>query len=157
MNLLTLNLVLAFIWGAITGSYQLPNLLFGFAMGYAALWLLRGQFQSKYFLRTHRVISLLLTFIYELIVSSLTVARDVLSPRMDFKPGIVAIPLDAEDDFHIMLFANLITLTPGTMSVDVSDDKSTLYVHAMRLEDDPSALVADMKETFEARIVETMS
>jgi hypothetical protein len=77
----------------------------------------------------------------------------VLSPRMDLKPGIIAYPLKVDRDFEITILANLITLTPGTLSVDVSDDRRILYVHAMDASD-PEATKRDIAEGFERKIME---
>lgn len=96
-------------------------------------------------------VKLILLFLYELLMSSLQVARDVLSPRMTFRPGIIALPLESDDDVQITVLANLITLTPGTLSVDVSTDKKMLYIHAMRA-DDPAGLRASIKDGFEVQI-----
>jgi multicomponent Na+:H+ antiporter subunit E len=81
------------------------------------------------------------------------VAVIVLSPRMDLKPGIIAYPLKVDRDFEITILANLITLTPGTLSVDVSDDRRILYVHAMDASD-PEATKRDIAEGFERKIME---
>jgi multicomponent Na+:H+ antiporter subunit E len=68
-------------------------------------------------------------------------------------PGIVAVPLDLETDLQITLLATCITLTPGTLSLHVSEDRRTLYVHAMYI-DDPDQLVREIKQGFEQRIRE---
>jgi multicomponent Na+:H+ antiporter subunit E len=99
------------------------------------------------------VISLFLLFIYELVLSAWRVAVIVLSPRMDLKPGIIAYPLKVDRDFEITILANLITLTPGTLSVDVSDDRRILYVHAIDASD-PDATKRDIAEGFERKIME---
>ncbi len=155
MNLFALNLVLAFIWAAITGAFTPLNMFAGFVIGSFAIGILRHQFGSKYFSRFTEVVKLVLLFLYELFMSALRVAWDVLRPRMSFQPGIIAYPLTTEDEVQITLLANLITLTPGTLSVDVSTDKTTLYIHAMRA-DDPEGLIRDIREGFERQIKETL-
>lgn len=77
----------------------------------------------------------------------------VIRPRMDLKPGIFAFPLTVESDFEITLLANMITLTPGTLSVDVSDDRRTLFVHALDCSD-PDATRRDIANGFERKIME---
>jgi multicomponent Na+:H+ antiporter subunit E len=154
MNLFLLNLLLALAWAVVTGSFAMPNLAFGFALGFAALWLPRQLWgRSNYFVRVWRVAGLSLLFLYELVLSSLRVTRDVLRPTLRFQPGIVALPLDAAGDAEITLLANLITLTPGTMSVDVSADRRVLFIHAMDAAE-PEALKRDIKAGFERRILE---
>ena len=68
-------------------------------------------------------------------------------------PGIVAVPLDLTSDAGITVLANLITLTPGTLSLDVSPDRRTLWVHALDVAD-PDAFRREVKEGFERRVKE---
>ncbi|OCW55740.1 Na+/H+ antiporter subunit E [Hoeflea olei] len=154
MSLFLVNVLLALAWSAVTGSFTFLNFAFGFVLAIFALSLIREQVGSiGYFSRARRVISLLLLFVYELVLSAWRVAVIVLSPRLDLKPGIFAYPLRVDRDFEITMLANLITLTPGTLSVDVSDDRRTLYVHAMDASD-PDATRRDIAEGFERKIME---
>jgi multicomponent Na+:H+ antiporter subunit E len=71
------------------------------------------------------------------------------------RPGIIAIPLDARTDLEITLLANLITLTPGTLSLDVSADRRVLYIHVMYIDnDDIEAVRRNIKDGFERRVLE---
>ena len=73
--------------------------------------------------------------------------------KWNSKPGIFAYPLKVDRDFEITLLANLITLTPGTLSVDVSDDRRLLFVHAIDCSDADKA-VRDIRDGFERKILE---
>jgi multicomponent Na+:H+ antiporter subunit E len=92
-------------------------------------------------------------FIKELFVSNFRVMWDVITPRHISRPGIIGVPLDAETGLEIMLVANLISLTPGTLSVDISDDKKNLYVHVMFLED-VEQTIRSIKDGLERRVLE---
>ena len=94
-------------------------------------------------------------FIFELVVSSLRVAWDVITPRHHARPGILAVPLDVRSDAAITLLANLVSLTPGSLSLDVSDDRSTLFVHAMFIEDADKAR-EEIKRQMERRVKEAL-
>lgn len=154
MSLLLVNVLLALVWTAVSGSLSFLNFAFGFVLAIFALSLIREQVGSVgYFSRARRVMSLFLLFIYELVLSAWRVAVTVLSPRMDIKPGIIAYPLKVDRDFEITILANLITLTPGTLSIDVSDDRRILYVHAMDASD-PDGTRRDIAEGFERKIME---
>lgn len=147
-------ILLALAWAAVTGSFTLPNLVFGLVLGSLTLYLVReqrGPFRSAF--RPGKVLSLALLFVKELILSAWRVAKLVVSPRMELQPGIFAYPLKVDRDFEITLLANLITLTPGTLSVDVSDDKRLLYVHAIDCSD-PEAAIKDIETGFERKILE---
>jgi len=155
MIVFLLNLILALVWGAVTASFEPGNLLFGFVLGYFSLWLVRHRFDPDDFNRPIPVLRLIVLFVAELCLSAVRVARDTIDPRMDFRPAIIAVPLDVEQDLEIMLLANMISLTPGTLSVDVSKDRTTLYLHVMNV-DDPEDLRREIKDGFERRIKEAL-
>jgi len=91
--------------------------------------------------------------LYELVKANLQVAYEVITPNLNMTPGIVAVPLDISSDFQITMLANLITLTPGTLSLDVSEDKKVLYVHSMYIKD-REEFIKGIKTGFEKRIIE---
>lgn len=94
-------------------------------------------------LRWIKAVAFLGFYIKEVILSNLRVAYDVLTPRHHMKPGFIAIPLGDLTDRQILILANLITMTPGTLSIDVSADRSILYLHAMYI-DDPESVRRDI-------------
>jgi multicomponent Na+:H+ antiporter subunit E len=146
----------AFGWAAITGGFTLPNLLLGAVFGGIALYLFGSRAERpRALLRLRRVGSLSALFVYELFLSAYKVAALVVRPDMKAKiaPAIVAFPLRATSDAEITLLANMITLTPGTLSIDVSDDRRFLYVHALECRD-RGELVQGIAEGFEARVIE---
>lgn len=156
MNSLLLLLVLALVWAGITGSFSGLNLLFGGAVGGLAMLVLRSSIKERGTLRKAiKILSLAGLFLFELMMSALRVAVIVLRPdmRSALEPAIVAVPLTVTTDAEITLLANLITLTPGTLSIDVADDRSVLYVHALSMKSD-AALIEGIKSGFEARIRE---
>ncbi|MEO0812730.1 MAG: Na+/H+ antiporter subunit E [Myxococcota bacterium] len=155
ISLLLLNLILSLVWAAITGTFSPGSLAVGFVFGYAALWPVRHRFDPRSFNRPYLLAALGGLFLRELVRSGIRVAVDVLRPELKFKPGIVAIHLEKMSEIEIMILANLISLTPGTLSVDVSKDRSTLYVHAMNIED-PDELRQEIKNGFERRVREAL-
>ncbi len=89
----------------------------------------------KILIRIPHGISFLLFYIKELFLSNIKVAHDVVTPSYHMRPGVLAVPLDAENDLQVLFVSNLITMTPGTMSLDVSQDKRVLYIHALYIDD----------------------
>lgn len=156
MTFLAIAVLLAVTWAAITGTFSLGNLLLGGAIGVAALWVIRLQItRPKFLSKVPKIIGLALLFLYELVLSSIKVMALVLSPNMkrSLEPAIIAFPLRVKSDMEITLLANLITLTPGTLSVDVAEDRSVLYVHAISAPD-KRGLIKDISTGFEAKIME---
>ncbi|WCK13796.1 Na+/H+ antiporter subunit E [Agrobacterium tumefaciens] len=143
------------VWLAVSGSVTPANILFGLIVSALALGLIRHQIPKggRHRLRPVRVLSLLLLFFKELALSAWKVAVMVTRPKLDVQPGIFAYPLRLTTDFEITLLANLITLTPGTLSVDVSEDKTTLYVHAIDCSNIEAAK-NDIRNGFEKKIME---
>ncbi|WP_313615209.1 Na+/H+ antiporter subunit E [Agrobacterium sp.] len=154
MTLLIVNVLFVVVWVAITGSATILNIAFGFLLSAFALWLIRDQVGGRiYWIRIGRIASLVCLFFKELMLSAWNVAVMVVKPRMNVQPGIFAFPLTVTSDFQITLLANLITLTPGTLSVDVSDDRRFLYVHAVDCTD-IEATKHDIANGFERKIME---
>ncbi|MBV2183957.1 MAG: Na+/H+ antiporter subunit E [Rhizobium sp.] len=157
MILYAINLLMAIVWAAITGSASLHNLIFGFVLSTLTLGLIREQINGAgYVRRMVRITSLAWLFFVELAKSAWKVAVMVVKPNLDIKPGIFAYPLTVTRDFEITLLANLITLTPGTLSVDVADDRKVLYVHAIDCAD-PEGARRDIADGFERKILEAFA
>ncbi|MDP5209771.1 Na+/H+ antiporter subunit E [Microbulbifer sp. 2205BS26-8] len=157
MRVFLLNLLLAISWSALTGDATLVNLLFGFLLGYLALRVspeLPGG--SKYFKRLQNFFHLSIFFLQELILSSLRAAWEIFSPTLKSRPMIVRIPLEIHERNQIFVLINLISLTPGTMVLDISPDNSTLIVHTMFV-DNPDSFRQGIRHGFEKRVKEAIS
>lgn len=132
MRKLAAGLLLALAWTAMLGSPTAST--FAVGLGLALLLVrftdrLAGRETGDGRLR--RTAAFLVFFLRELVVANLRVAADVVTRAHRSSPGLVVLPLRAASDLEITLLANLITLTPGTLSLDVSEDRRTLLVHAM--------------------------
>jgi multicomponent Na+:H+ antiporter subunit E len=156
MNLILLTLVFAFGWAAATGEVSLPSLVFGALIGSVALFVIRAHVSGPTGMgRLRRIARLKLLFWRELWLSAFRVARLVLRPDLErhLRPAIVAYPLNVTRDAEITLLANLITLTPGTLSVEVTEDRKHLLIHAIDL-GDRDAFIAEIRDGFEKRVKE---
>jgi multicomponent Na+:H+ antiporter subunit E len=152
----TWNLLLAIAWMTLTGSFTGPNFIVGFLFGYVCLALVQNQITvlNGYAQQIPAVVLFVFYFFGQVIKSNAVVAYDVATPRLSIKPGVIAVPLELDSDVGITILANFITLTPGTLSLDVSDDRNVLFVHAMYL-DDEEELIAGIKD-IERRILKLM-
>jgi multicomponent Na+:H+ antiporter subunit E len=155
-NLFLLNLFLAAGFCSFVGQLNISGFIAGFAIGYLALWITRPLYEpTLYFEKVSKIVKLSGYFIWQLIVSNFRVLWDVITPGHISRPGIIGVPLDAKSDLEIMLVANLISLTPGTLSLDISADRKILYVHVMFL-DDVEAVRLQIKEGIEQKVLEAM-
>lgn len=98
-------------------------------------------------------ISFFFFYLGEILLANIRVAHDILTPKNRMKPAIVAVPIDVESDLQLLALNNLITMTPGTLSLDISPDRKIIYVHAMYV-DDMAKVRKEIKEGFEKRILE---
>lgn len=152
-----MNILLALVWAGLLGEINAQTLLTGFLVSYGILFLVaRGHpGHAHYFGKVPKVAVFLVYYLYELLKSNVIVAFDIVTPRHHMKPGVVAIPIKARTDLEITLLANLISMTPGTLSLDVSADRKTLFVHAMYI-DNPDALRVEISENLERRVLEIL-
>lgn len=156
MNLFLLNVLLAFAWMALTGTLTPSNFGVGFVLSFIILWLVRIPVGDRgYFGKLIQVCTFAAFFFWELTKANIRVAYDVLTPAHNMRPGVIAIPLDAETDAEITMLALIITLTPGTLSLDVSSDRRILYVHAMYI-DDVDKVRREIKRGYERRVLEVL-
>jgi len=152
-KLLLVNLILTLVWVALTGSFVFMNFVFGYALAFLILWLINiNSDERKYFRLIPSIISFFIYFIYELIKANIQVAYDVVTPTFYMTPGIVSVPLDVKTDLEITILANVISLTPGTLSLDVSNDRKVLYVHSMYIKDKED-FINSIKNGFEKKLL----
>ncbi len=108
----------------------------GYMTGLIIIFIFRRFFDSRFYIyRILAIVHLLLVFIREVLLSNIAVLKIVLAPKLDMKPGIFALPIGITKDWEIYILSCLITLTPGTLVMKVSNDQKTLYIHAMDIPD----------------------
>ena len=151
MTLVFWHALLGWIWTALTDRYTAANFLLGLVVAHLALRF--STTERARIRKTGPALRFAAFFLKEVFVSALRVAYDVLRPHGRMRPAIVAVPLDVRTDGQITLLAILITLTPGTLALDVSPDRRTLLVHAM-FAGDADRVRHEIKQGFEHRILE---
>ena len=154
MKLFLFNVLLALAWAAVSGSMTFGSLLTGFVIGALVLAVVGQAYGSSHYLqRLRRFVGLMGVFVWELLRSSLQVAWEAVTPNYRMRPAVIAVPIELEKDISITVLANLVTLTPGTLSIDVSRDRKFLYIHAMYAED-AEAVRRSIRDSFEVRVAE---
>ena len=151
------NLLLATCWVFLTGSFGVSNYFFGFFVGYLVIAVIHKLVPGlhSYPKRIPRFFRFLGFFLWQLMLSNIKIAIDIVTPTWHMRPGVIKYNLSAITDLEITLVANLISLTPGTLVLDVSEDKTALFVHAMFLGDEEQALLNDLQE-LEQRLLEVI-
>lgn len=151
------NILLAVAWAALQGELSLSNLLVGYLLGYIVLAVLArgGVLPSAYRNKVHAVLSLARFLLWQFMRANIKMAVDVLRPFRHMNPGIVRIPLDATTDYEILFLSTLINLTPGTISLDISNDRKVLYLHVMHITT-VEAVRSEIKDGFERRVLDVL-
>ncbi|WP_196159561.1 Na+/H+ antiporter subunit E [Reinekea sp. G2M2-21] len=151
----TFNFVLLFVvWLLLTNSFTIGNILLATFLAWGIPFLISGlQSETSRVKKPLKAAQYLFILLWDIIISNVVVARQVLGNTHHLQPGFLAIPLDLTDPLPITLLASTISLTPGTVSTEVSVDLKTLYVHALNV-DDEQILIASIKQRYESRLKE---
>lgn len=149
-----LNFIVAVVWTFISGSFIAEKFIIGWLIGAILLYLMRRFLSERfYFARIWAMIKLILLFLKELVLSNISVMKLVIQPKLSVSPSIFAYPTELKSDWEITLLSILITLTPGTLVLDVSEDQKTLFIHALHA-DEVDEAVDSIRQTFEKAIME---
>lgn len=149
-----INIVIAILWMFLSEIYTVTSFISGYLLGILLLFVLRRFIPGRFYIVTvYKIGKLILIFIRELISSNISIVKLVYKRHPAYEPGIFELPIELKSDWEITLLANLISLTPGTLSMAVADDQSKIYVHAMDI-NEVEAAIKDIKNTFEKAIME---
>lgn len=153
---LLLNIMIAFLWILLMDEDELSMQTFvsGFLVGIIVIFMMHRFFGTRFYLRRlYASFKLLFIFISELTQSSILVLRQILSPKLKIQPGIFKYETILESDLEITMISLLLTLTPGSVVMEVMPEGNVLYVHAMDVENERGAILSQL-ENFEKAIME---
>jgi multicomponent Na+:H+ antiporter subunit E len=138
----------------LNGAVTMNQFILGFVMGYLILYFFRGLLpDSSYFRRTLGLLKFLRMFAWKNVQANFIVAWEVISPRNHMSPGFIKIDPEADSPLEITVLAATISLIPGTLTVDTSEDDDYLYIHAMHI-CDPEEIKRETTEEIEPLILE---
>lgn len=146
------NLFIAFLWMLLQDYWSLLTFLAGYLVGLFILFLVRRYMVSEFYpISLLKLVDLFLVFIHELLISGIVVAKQILQPRLDISPGIFRLETDLEGDAEVTLLALLITLTPGSVVIEITPDNKYLFIHGLNVPESVDA-VNKSKLRFEEKI-----
>lgn len=146
------NLLIGLLWVFFQDDWSVLTFFSGYLFGLLVIFILRRFLQTKFYLFTlHAMLKLLLIFIKEIIVSSFVVIGIIMKPKMNIKPGIFSMETTLEGAAEVTLLALLITLTPGSVVIEISHDNKIFYIHTMDIPDLSNAVIQS-KDRFESAI-----
>ncbi len=142
------------MWMFLSETYTFVAFVSGYLIGILLLLFLQRFIPDTFYLkRVFKMIQLVLLFTKELLLSNIEIIKMVYRKDQNFKTGIFALPTDLKSNWEITMLTSLISLTPGTLSLSVSEDNRIIYIHAMNIDDNDEA-IKSIKETFERAIME---
>lgn len=157
MSYFLVNVLLALLWATLQ-QFRLIDFVSGFVLGYGLIWTTRewtGGGGRRYTLRVIQIIRFMFYYLGELIVSTWDVTKAIFRDQSKLRPGIIALPLEGENGYEIVLLNYLLIFTPGTLGIDLSKDGATLYVHIYDVPDAEAARDR-IKNGLERRLLEVM-
>ena len=149
-----LSLVMWCLWLLLANDFSVGQMVLGVFFAWLIpvltqpFWLSRPGIQKPW-----KLLSFLLLVHRDIVVANLAVAKLVLGSPSRLRPAFVEVPLDIRDDFVITMLASVVSLTPGTVSADVSQDRSVLLVHGLDVAD-IAEMIATIKQRYEAPLKE---
>jgi multicomponent Na+:H+ antiporter subunit E len=162
MRTFYLHIIIAFITSYVIFHQDDPPLPYNaitatlvFLVCFWSLWLLSFFYNRTFFRKMPKALTFSIFFLKELFIANIKIAYDILTPHYYMRPTVLALPLKVKTNYEITILANMISLTPGTLSIDVSPDRKILYVHALYVKNnDVERLKQHIKNGFERRIIE---
>jgi len=151
-----LNLFIATLWLLLQDEVtpQFSTFLMGFVVGMGILYAMHRFYGTQFYMRrVFSIIKLLWLFNWELFLSSYSVLRQITTPKLNITPGIFTYKTVLEGDWEITALALLITLTPGSVVMEVSEEGDVFYIHAMDIEQSKDAVIRSIGK-FEQAIME---
>ena len=138
MRLLFWSVLLFALWMILTSNVQIFNIVVGLAVSFSIALLYTKLFTHKAFEFISPVWFMVYLYVLlkNLILSNLQISKRILSKDMNLSPAIVAVKTNLESDWKKLLLANSITLTPGTLTLDIKDD--TLFIHVIEYDEGSS-------------------
>ncbi len=148
---LLVNLFIACLWMLLNDEWSYFNFTVGYMIGLLLIFLMRRFFPTKFYLkRVFATLKFLIVVLKELISSSIFVIKFALNPRIIFVPGIFELRTVLKSDWEVTILSLLITLTPGSVVIDISPDKKLLYIHAMDMPSVTSTVIKSIHAFEEA-------
>ncbi|MCZ2722188.1 Na+/H+ antiporter subunit E [Marinomonas sp. 15G1-11] len=148
------SLLLFSIWLLLNNSVSAGHLLLAFIFAIIIPWGVASMTTERPRIQKPMLaVSYVFLVLKDIVSANFTVALLVLGPLKNLSPGFVAIPLDIESELGITLLASTVSLTPGTVSAEISEDQKWLYVHALHLED-AEELIQEVKSRYEKPLKE---
>lgn len=152
-----LNLTIAMVWMLLHDAWNTLTFFVGYVLGIAFIFGMRRFFPEPFYgKKLWSITKLLYLFNSELLKSSIVVIGQVIRPRLSIQPGVFKVTTKLKTDWEIALLTGLLTLTPGSVVMEIAPSTGTMYIHAMDVTEFQESIVRTMN-LFEDAILEVTS
>lgn len=149
-----LTIALWIIWLLLNNSLSAGQMILGAVLAVFIPWFTSGFWEEKITVyRPWSFVKFLLTVLYQIVVANIHVAKLILSSSDKLQPGFIEVPIELTSPLAVSILANTISLTPGTVTCDLSEDKTHLLIHALHIED-AQTTIDEIKQLFEKPLQE---
>ena len=149
-----LNIFIGFLWMLLQDKWSFPSFFAGYLVGIVILFFMRRYFSKSFYLGTFlSILKLLYVFMKELVSSTVLVLKQVTRRKINVQPGVFALKTDLNGDWEIPILALLLSLTPGSVVLEISPDNKTFFIHAMDMKESKQSIIKS-KSRFEKAIKE---
>ena len=149
------SILIFVVWLMLNNSLSPGHILLGIVLGILIPYLSAPlRIPQPSIAKPLKLFPYVLMVLKDIIVANIQVALLVLGPTKNIKPGFIAVPLDIKDDLPLTVLASTVTMTPGTVSAEVSQENEYLYVHVLHLPEDEQEIISYIKTHYEAKIKE---
>lgn len=151
-----ISAMLLLVWLALNNTLHPAHLLLGALLAVAIPWWtsrFTGEIRAPRIRQPLTIVILGLIVLFDIVKSNIAVARLILGPESHIKPAFIWVPLEITEPHAKAVLAGIITMTPGTLSADFSDDGKYLLVHALNVED-ADGMIAEIKSRYELPLKE---
>ncbi len=149
-----MSVTLALVWLLLVNTVNAGHVLLGVLFGVLIPMFTNAFWPERpHLAKPGKILIFSLHLLYDIIVSNLIVARQILSPRLNLHPDFVEYPVEIENEFAITILASVIALTPGTVAAGLSEDRRMILIHGLNVTD-KAVLVKMLKERYELPLME---
>jgi len=151
-----MSIALIILWLLLNNTFSFGHILLGTSLGIMIPWFTNRFWPERPQICKRRLFVKFFfgTFLYDVVVANLNVVRLILQPDISkLQPKFIEVPLDTDDPMVISILANVISMTPGTVSTEITADKKILIVHGLNVPDEQAA-IAEIKSRYEATLKE---
>lgn len=149
-----LNLLIGLVWMLLHDEWSVLSFGIGYLIGLLFIFGLRRFFPTPFYgKKSWAIVKLFFIFNIELVKSTIVVIRQVMRPKLNIEPGVFKMETKLKSDWEITLLCSLITLTPGSVVMEVAPEEGIIYIHAMDASEFKNSILKS-KASFEDAILE---